>query len=83
MGSPSTPIPSPSTLLLAFSGLEFRWFSEISFDAQVVSASSTSMEIRAEVLSTLKAFEIRLFVLLIDSANQWAQVETQCKCWGT
>ena len=48
--------PSPYDHLLAFSGLEFRWFFDISFDAQVVSANSTSMEISAEVFSTTWVF---------------------------
>ena len=67
-------------LLLIFSGLHFLWSTEISFNARVVNANSTSMEINAEIFSTLRAFEIRLFVVLIDSASQWAQVEKQCKC---
>ena len=48
--------PSPYDHLLAFSGLEFRWSTEISFDAQVVAANPTSLEISAVVLSTLRAF---------------------------
>ena len=72
--------PSPYDHLLAFSGFNFRVFSSISFDAQVVSANSTSMEISAEVFSLIRAFEIRFFVLLVDSNSQWAQIEKICKC---
>ena len=72
--------PSPYNHFLAFSGFEFRWYLNISFDAQVVSTSSTSMETSAEVFSTLKAFEMRFFVVLIDLISQWAQIEKGCKC---
>ena len=75
--------PSPYDYLLALSGLNFRVSSSISFDAQMLSTNSTALEISAEVLSTMWAYEIRFFVVLIDSASQWAQVERQCKFWGT
>ena len=76
-------IPNPYDHLLAFSGFNFRVFSSVSFDAQVVSSNTTSMEISAEVFSTLRAFEVRFFVLLINLASQWAQVEKGCKFRGT
>ena len=52
----------------------------VSFDAEVVNTSSTSMEISAEVFSTLKMFELRYFVVLMEAACQWAQIEKNGKC---
>ena len=63
--------------------MELRLIDMVSFDAEVVNTSSTSMEISAEVFSTLKMFELRYFVVLIDLTCEWAQIEKQRTCRGT
>ena len=58
-------VPNSYQHLLSFTGLEFRHIDRFSFDAQVVNSTPTSIEISAEIFSTLKAFEIRYFVVLM------------------
>ena len=57
--------PTSYQHLLSFTGLEFRHIDRFSFDAQVSNSTSTWIEIRAEIFSTLKAFEIRYFVVIL------------------